>query len=178
MKASRQDVSGNYAGGVTRLLAHWVDLAVAGFLFIVTSAAVDYLLRTVVGVDAVTEDLGEWRALVAAIWMFLYWWGSIALAGKTIGKALLGLRVVTGDGEVLSSGRSALRAISMPLSYVAFGLGFVGIILGRERRALHDVIAGSAVIYDWGPRTAQLPTPISAYVARKAAEEASQAADG
>lgn len=178
MKASRQDVSGNYAGAVTRLLAHWVDLAVAGFLFIAGSAAVDYVLQTIVGVDAALEDLGPWSAVVGAGWFVLYWWVSIALAGKTIGKALLGLRVVTGEGEVLSGWRSALRAVAFPLSYLLFGLGFVGIILGRERRALHDTIAGSAVIYDWGPRTAELPTPISAYVARKAAEEAGQAADG
>lgn len=171
MRSSRQDVSGNYAGGVTRLLAHWVDLSVAGILFIVGSAAVDYVLKTVVGVDAEFEDLGRWRAAVAAAWLFLYWWVSIALAGKTIGKALLGLRVVTSDGGILSSWRSALRAVAMPLSYLLFGLGFLGIIVGRERKALHDVIAGSAVIYDWGPRTAELPTPISAYVARKAAEE-------
>jgi uncharacterized RDD family membrane protein YckC len=178
MRAGRQDVSGNYAGAVTRLLAHWVDLAVAGFLFIVGSAALDYVLETIVGVDAVTDDLGAWRAAVGAVWFFLYWWVSIALAGKTVGKALLGLRVVTRDGDILSSSRSALRAAAFPFSYVLFGFGFLGIVLGRERRALHDAIAGSAVIYDWGPRTAELPTPISAYVARKAAEEPSQAADG
>lgn len=177
MRSSRQDVSGNYAGAVTRLLAHWVDLSVAGFLFIMGSAAVDYLLETVVGVAAEFDDLGEWRAVVALAWLFLYWWISIALAGKTIGKALLGLRVVTREGEILSSWQSALRAVSLPLSYAVFGLGFLGIIVGRERRALHDVVAGSAVIYDWGPRTAELPTPISAFVARKAAEESDQAAD-
>jgi uncharacterized RDD family membrane protein YckC len=177
MRSSRQDVSGNYAGAITRVLAHWVDLSVAGILFVVGSAALDYVLRTVVGVDAETTDLGPWYALVAAFWLFLYWWVSIAVAGKTIGKALLGLRVVTRDGEVLSSWRSALRAASLPLSYLLFGLGFLGIIVGRERRALHDIVAGSAVIYDWGPRTAELPTPISAYLARRTAEE-SQATDG
>ncbi len=177
MRASRQDVSGNYAGAVTRLLAHWVDLSVAGFLFIAGSAALDYVLRTIVGVDAEFEDLGQWRAVVAAVWFFLYWWVSIAMAGKTIGKALLGLRVVSRDGEILSSSRSAVRAIAFPLSYLLFGFGFLGIIVGRERRALHDVIAGSAEIYDWGPRTAELPTPISAYLENRAAAEAQEAAN-
>lgn len=177
MRSSRHDVSGNYAGGVTRLLAHWVDLSVAGILFIAGSVALDYVLRTIVGVDAALEDLGLWRAAVGAVWFFLYWWVSIAVAGKTIGKALLGLRVVSRDGEILSSSRSAVRAIAFPLSYLLFGFGFLGIILGRERRALHDAIAGSAVIYDWGPRTAELPMPISGYLARKAGSGTEPAAD-
>ena len=177
MRASRQDVSGNYAGAVTRLLAHSADLAVAGLLFVIGLAALDYVLRTIAGVDAVTDNAEVWSATAASVWLFLYWWVSIAVAGKTIGKALLGLRVVTRDGEILSSFRSALRAVSLPLSYLLFGFGFLGIILGRERRALHDVIAGSAVIYDWGPRTAELPVPISAYLARKSGDEIGEPAE-
>ena len=34
--------------------------------------------------------------------------------------------------------------------------GFVGILLGDRRRALHDVIAGTAVIYAWDARAARL----------------------
>jgi len=32
----------------------------------------------------------------------------------------------------------------------------VGIVIGREHRALQDVLAGSAVVYDWDARTARL----------------------
>ena len=127
------------------------------------------MLQSIVGVDAVTDNPEVWSATAASLWLFLYWWVSIAVAGKTIGKALLGLRVVSRDGAILTSARSALRAVSLPFSYLLFGLGFLGIVFGRERRALHDVVAGSAVVYDWGPRTAELPTPISAYLAKKAA---------
>lgn len=171
MKSSRQDVSGNYAGAVTRLLAHWVDISVAGFLFVVGSAALDYILTAIIGIDGISDDAGPWRAAAAAVWFFVYWWASVAIAGKTIGKALLGLRVLSRDGDVLSASRAALRALSLPLSYALVGIGFLGIIIGRERRALHDMIAGSAVVYDWGPRTAELPVPISAYLARRAAAE-------
>ncbi|MDJ0663319.1 MAG: RDD family protein [Acidimicrobiia bacterium] len=174
MRSSRQDVSGNYAGAVTRLLAHWVDLAVAGLLFVIGLVALDYVLQTIAGVDAVTDNPEVWSATAASVWLFLYWWVSIAVAGKTIGKAVLGLRVVSREGEILSSFRSALRAISLPFSYLLFGFGFLGIIFGRERRALHDVVAGSAVIYDWGPRTAELPVPISAYLARKSVTESDE----
>jgi len=169
MRSSRQDVSGNYAGAVTRLLAHWVDIGVAGFLFVAGSAALDYLLRSIAGIDLAAEDVGVWYAVAGVVWLFAYWWLSIAVAGKTFGKALLGLRVLSREGDVLSASRAAVRALSLPLSYVLFGTGFLGIVVGRERRALHDIIAGSAVVYDWGPRTAELPVPISAYLARRAA---------
>ena len=172
MKSSRQDVSGNYAGAVTRLLAHWVDISVAGFLFVAGSAAVDYILTAIAGIDPISDDVGPWWAAAAAVWVFVYWWVSVAIAGKTIGKALLGLRVLSREGDVLSASRAALRALSLPLSYALLGIGFLGIIIGRERRALHDMIAGSAVVYDWGPRTAELPVPISAYLARRAAANA------
>ena len=33
---------------------------------------------------------------------------------------------------------------------------FAGILLGDRRRALHDVIAGTAVIYSWDARAARL----------------------
>jgi hypothetical protein len=35
-----------------------------------------------------------------------------------------------------------------------------------ERRALHDVLAGSAVVYDWGDRPAEMPAPITRWFAR------------
>jgi hypothetical protein len=37
---------------------------------------------------------------------------------------------------------------------------------GLERRALHDVLAGSAVVYDWGDRPAEMPAPITRWFAR------------
>ena len=49
-----------------------------------------------------------------------------------------------------------MRALVFPLSFLFFGLGFVGIVVQRERRALHDLIAGCAVIYAWDARAARL----------------------
>ena len=43
-----------------------------------------------------------------------------------------------------------------PLSFLFFGLGFLGILVQREHRALHDLIAGTAVIYSWDARAARL----------------------
>lgn len=171
MKPARHDVTGNYAGAVTRLLAHAVDVALAGSLFVVGAVALDYVLRTIFGLDSILGSRGIGYAIGVVVWFFLYWWASISIAGKTPGKALLGLRVLRRDGSILPSSRAALRTVALPLSYLLFGAGFLGIVLSKERRALHDWIAGSAVVYDWGGRTAELPTPISAYLARRSADQ-------
>jgi uncharacterized RDD family membrane protein YckC len=61
--------------------------------------------------------------------------------------ALFGVRVVTDDGADASGRRAVVRTLALPLSLLLLGLGFAGILLGNRRRALHDVIAGTAVIY-------------------------------
>ena len=49
-----------------------------------------------------------------------------------------------------------LRTLAFPLSFLLFGLGFTGILFQRDRRALHDMIAGTAVVYSWEARAARL----------------------
>ena len=49
-----------------------------------------------------------------------------------------------------------VRTLAFPLSFLLLGLGFVGILFGRDRRALHDSIAGNTVIYTWDVRAARL----------------------
>ena len=169
MTTVRQDVSGNYAGPVTRLLANVIDLSIAGFMFVLGMSAFDYIMESIAGVEThLPHSANLLRGVAGLVWFVVYFWVCVAVAGKTPGKAVLGLRVLTGEGAVLSGWKSGLRAAALPLSYLVFGMGFLGIVLGKERRALHDVIAGSAVVYDWGPRTAELPMPISAFIERRA----------
>jgi uncharacterized RDD family membrane protein YckC len=78
------------------------------------------------------------------------------VSGKTFGMAVLGIRVVGVDGSDLEPRRGVVRALVFPLSFLLFGLGFLGILVQREHRALHDLIAGSAVIYAWDARAARL----------------------
>ena len=70
--------------------------------------------------------------------------------------AVLGVRVVRADGDGLEPWRGVVRALVFPLSFLLFGLGFLGILVQREHRALHDLIAGTAVVYSWDARAARL----------------------
>jgi len=66
--------------------------------------------------------------------------------GQTIGKRVVGIRVIDGYGQPLGIGRSLVRAAAQLLSVALAGLGVLWIGFDRERRALHDRLADTHVI--------------------------------
>ena len=149
-------LQGNYAGSVSRFLAYAIDAAVSSGLFALGLAGVSYV---VYGRDRPVGQLepGQHRRRHhLRAWEFLYFGYSWAAGGKTFGMAVLGIRVVRADGTVIDPWRGVVRALVFPLSFLLFGLGFLGILVRREHRALHDVIAGTAVVYSWDARAARL----------------------
>ena len=49
-----------------------------------------------------------------------------------------------------------MRSLTFPLGFLTLGLGFLGILVQREHRALYDLIAGTAVVYAWDAQAARL----------------------
>jgi uncharacterized RDD family membrane protein YckC len=147
---------GHYAGSVSRFTAFAIDLTVSSAVFALALAAISY------GVHIVTGNNVNWNrsnivvAVIFVLWEFVYFGYSWAVSGRTFGMAALGIRVVAADGSALEPRRGVVRALVFPLSFLLFGLGFLGILVQREHRALHDLIAGSAVIYSWDARAARL----------------------
>jgi uncharacterized RDD family membrane protein YckC len=81
------------------------------------------------------------------VFSFAYYFILEGLLGKTLGKAMLGLRVVDKDGDQCSFERSfkrnVLRFIDwLPLFYI---LGVVTILSSAERQRVGDRIAGTIV---------------------------------
>ena len=62
------------------------------------------------------------------------------------GKMLFGMRVVRVDGEALSVPRALGRYLAEMLSAAALGAGYLITPFHPERRALHDLVAGTRVI--------------------------------
>jgi hypothetical protein len=58
--------------------------------------------------------------------------------------------------------------LTVPISFLLLGLGFIGIVIGRERRALEDVTAGSHVVYDWRDRDARIPKGVADWLSTRA----------
>lgn len=160
--------TGRYAGPVTRLLAVMLDVLFVTTGFTVIVGVIRFLVDLLSGGSLTIPDTGVWYAIGLGVWVFLYVWLSVAVFGKTIGKTVLGLRVVGSDGTVaLHGNRALIRTLTFPISIAVLGLGLFGIVWGRERRAWHDHLAGSAVVYDWGSRAAQMPSPLADWLERR-----------
>ena len=156
-------VTGEYAGIVTRATATALDVLIIATTFTIGLAGVNLLTTSFWGVE-VRHALPATIAL--AVFAFSYAFGFLAVAGRTPGQGTIGLRVVRSDGGPIHPGQALRWVVGFPLSVVLFGLGFVSIVFQREHRALHDLIAGTTVVYDWGDRPAELPGPLSAFLAR------------
>jgi len=147
---------GQYAGSVSRFLGYAIDLAASSAVFALALAAISYVTKVVTGHEVSWNKGNAIVAVVFVAWEFAYFAYSWAASGRTFGMAVLGIRVVMADGAPVEPRRGVLRALVFPLSFLLCGLGFVGILVQRERRALHDLIAGTAVIYAWDARAARL----------------------
>ena len=147
---------GHYSGAVTRLAAFAVDQAIVTVVFTATMAIVSWALDFVTGGAVKLSIPNLLLAVMYGVWWLIYFAYPWAVSGKTLGMALLGIRVVSRDGADLSPRQAFLRALTLPLGFLTLGIGFLGIIFGRERRAIYDRIAKSAVVYNWDARAAQL----------------------
>ncbi len=150
---------GHYAGAATRLVAFAADVGVSWGVFTVSLAGITFAIQLVTGK---TVDLTK-GAFVSAVvvlafvvWEFVYFAYQWSLSGKTVGMALLGIKVVGTEGAPVAARQAAIRTVTLPLSFLVFGLGFLGILLNKDRHAWHDRMAKTVVVYSWDARAARL----------------------
>ena len=147
---------GHYAGAVTRLVAFATDVGASWGLFTVGAAALAFSIQLVTGRKFSLTNYQVVSIIAVVIWEFIYFAYQWSLAGKTIGMALLGIQVVKTDGSSIGPRQAVIRTMTLPLSFLVFGLGFIGILFNRDRHALHDRLAGTVVVYSWDARAARL----------------------
>ncbi|MBI4512097.1 MAG: RDD family protein [Deltaproteobacteria bacterium] len=104
--------------------------------------AIDFWLDT-----ALAGDPGLWGALivlaiVSASYLLLFQ----STTGRTIGMRLLGLRVINLYGDPPGLVRSVVRTAGYLACAATLSLGFAWIAFDREKRGLHDWLAGTYVI--------------------------------
>ena len=164
-------MTGNYAGPLSRMLAVLLDAFVVTTGYALIIAGVAFGLSFFVDGAASDSTYGLIYLAGFVIWAFAYQWAGYMVFGKTIGKMVLGLRVVNASGHLSLKGRAvSLRVISYPISFVIFGIGLLGVVFNRRRQAWHDRIAKTSVVYDWGTRTAAMPTPLADFLDRRVTE--------
>ena len=154
--AARESLQGHYAGFASRFASFVVDLIVVTGIFMLVLAAINFAASVITGKDIAFNRGNLWVVIAYLIWGFVYFAHFWGLNGRTAGEAMFGVQVLTDEGADVTLRRAALRTLVFPLSFLILGLGFVGILVGEQRRALHDVIAGTVVVYSWDARAARL----------------------
>jgi uncharacterized RDD family membrane protein YckC len=147
---------GQYAGAVSRLAAFALDVGASWGVYVAASALLSFAVQLLTGHSF---DLAKHPVVaisVLAVWLFAYFAYQWAVAGRTIGMAVFGIRVVRADGGPTNGRAAVIRTLTLPLSIVVFFIGFLGILANRQRQAWHDRFAGTAVVYAWDARAACL----------------------
>jgi uncharacterized RDD family membrane protein YckC len=145
---------GQYAGFVTRLVSFVIDRAIVSLTAVITIVAIDYVL----GAFRINELLGFWEMtmkvrIILSVGIFAlltvcYDIGFWLLAGQTLGKRVMGVRILRSDGTRLRFGNALRREIGYILSGILF-LGYLWILFDNRRQGFHDKLAGTIVVYSW-----------------------------
>jgi uncharacterized RDD family membrane protein YckC len=168
-----RDISlqGHYAGIVTRTAAFGIDVVVAMTLFTLGGAVLEYVSSSLVGRQVSLSNAPIISVIVLTLWLLIYFAYPIAVGGRTLGMAFVGLEVVTKEGRPVTGKGALLRTLFLPVGVVFLGIGIAMILLNRDRRALHDLVAGTAVVYSWNARAARLR-----FLAKRSTDEVSVSA--
>lgn len=153
-----------YAGFVSRMVAMIIDLLIIGTLWVTGGIMASFIEQTS-GLTQILNFLGQqfpwldpliqfqrssaFELIVLLVVGFSYFVFLYGLGGITIGKGLLGLRVVSANGRPLTSRQAAIRTLAYIASALVVYAGFLNVLLDNRRRGWHDKIARTVVIHNW-----------------------------
>jgi uncharacterized RDD family membrane protein YckC len=142
-------VEGRYAGFVTRAAAFVVDVVTIAVTIDIAGAVIEFLVSSISGQSFTFAQVPILSIVAIVAWSFVYCAWPLAMSGRTFGMLFFGLRAVRTDGTRLDGRHAVVRVLAFPLSFLLFGVGFLLILLRRDRRALHDLLAHTSVVYAW-----------------------------
>ena len=122
--------------GLLRVLPFgWLDVIAPQL-----QAVISFTLRAVIPIAT---------AIAVVVGYFLFFF---TVTGQTVGKRVLGLRVVSTNGDHVKLLQASVRLVGYVVSAIPIYLGFLAMFFDRDRRAWHDRLAHTAVIYAWDAR--------------------------
>lgn len=139
-------LQGNRAGIVSRVIADGIDYLISFAIYLgmlVGVAVTEYLLTQnkfqIPDPPVFVSVVVPWFILV--IYLAAGWGGT----GRTFGKSVMGLRVVTRAGLRIPPRRAILRA----LLCATFPWVILWVVVSRRNLGLHDIVFRTSVVYDW-----------------------------
>lgn len=127
-----------------RIGAALIDIALMALLFVVLGLALGEG-ETSDGNASITLEGGSFVLYLGL--MLLYYFATEATSGQTLGKRLLGVRVVRADGSPAGAGaiagRTALRLIDLLPAFYLLGLGVM--LATKRKQRIGDLAVGTVV---------------------------------
>ena len=147
--AVARGMQGQRAGVVSRFIADAIDLllivaAVVGVYFAISAARFLLHPRQFTWPEVSALHLGALGWILLIAYLTIGW----ANTGRTWGKSVLGLRVVSSRDAGLPLWRAFVRASLCAL----FPIGLFWSAVSSRNESVQDLILRTTVVYDWGPR--------------------------
>ena len=140
------------AGFVSRITADGVDFVVVELLFALLFVGFAFARFLLTSKPFALPHPPVWvTSLLQFLLLTVYLAWGWASTGRTPGKALVGLRVVTKAGESLGVLRATARAA---ICVLVGPILLAWVLVSRRNAGIHDILLSTAVIYDWRPRAA------------------------
>jgi len=151
VKVPNSDDRFNYAGFWLRVLAGVIDVIITFLIVLIPAVALGYVVGTSMGG---TASMNEIEATAAALGnllgIVLRWIYFAAMESSkyqaTLGKKIIGLRVVGLDGSRISFGRASGRHFGKFVSLIILSIGYFMVGWTKQKQGLHDKMAGCLVV--------------------------------
>jgi uncharacterized RDD family membrane protein YckC len=144
-----QSVAGRLAPPGKRLGAYALDVAiplVALFAMMNAAGASGFLLGSASGGSSAGVGTGLLVGFALLI-AYAIWALKLFARGTTPGKNMLGMRVIKESGEHAGFGTMLIREwIGKWISGLILGLGYIWILLDRDRQGWHDKLVSTYVV--------------------------------
>lgn len=139
-------IQGLPAGLVTRLLAAIIDGVVVFLLLVGCYAGVAFVRFLLDPRQFTFPSPGTFfRLAVAGVICLTYLALSWTVTGRSAGDRLMGVVVERANGRRTGLARATLRAAVCAF----FPVGLLWCAVDKRSRAVHDILLGTVVVYDW-----------------------------
>ncbi len=133
-----------YAGFWIRVAAALIDAVIINVVMYAVMFAVLAPIRLATSNQNVLIGAMGLLYLVILVAVLAYPGYFLSTKGATPGKMLLGLQVIRSDGSRLTFLRGSMRQLAQALN---FGIGYIIAAFDAEKRALHDHLCDTRVVY-------------------------------
>lgn len=137
-----------YASSLKRLVAFFIDGIFLFFFDILVGVLLNPKGGTINAQFGISFDFSSPEKMISNFVNFAYFIVLTALWGKTIGKKIMGIKVVNIENtKTPSFGKVLIReTIGKLVSFLALGIGLIWIIFDSKKQGWHDKIAKTSVV--------------------------------